>query len=126
MRRLQLLVGLVFAVAASTLCPLLVLGIWWRGLTAPGAAIGLLVGGLTAAGATAVSTVGGDLLSGWPAVILGFPAAVTVPLAFGAMILASLATAGRVPADVGRLFTRMHAPERFGVGVDRIDRIEPR
>ena len=26
-------VGLVFAVAASTLCPLLVLGIWWRGLT---------------------------------------------------------------------------------------------
>ena len=24
-------VGLVFAVAASTLCPLLVLGIWWRG-----------------------------------------------------------------------------------------------
>ena len=30
-------VGLVFAVAASTLCPLLVLGIWWRGLTAAGA-----------------------------------------------------------------------------------------
>ena len=30
-------VGLAFAVAASTLCPLLVLGIWWRGLTAAGA-----------------------------------------------------------------------------------------
>ena len=29
-------VGLAFAVAASTLCPLLVLGIWWRGLTAVG------------------------------------------------------------------------------------------
>ena len=28
-------VGLAFAVAASTFCPLLVLGIWWRGLTAP-------------------------------------------------------------------------------------------
>ncbi|MDN5932161.1 MAG: cation acetate symporter, partial [Pseudonocardia sp.] len=27
-------VALVFAVAASTFCPLLVLGIWWRGLTA--------------------------------------------------------------------------------------------
>jgi cation/acetate symporter len=26
-------VGLAFAVAASTFCPLLVLGIWWRGLT---------------------------------------------------------------------------------------------
>ena len=34
-------VGLVFAVAASTLCPLLVLGIWWRGLTAAGAVCGL-------------------------------------------------------------------------------------
>ena len=39
-------VGLAFAVAASTLCPLLVLGIWWRGLTAFGAASGLVVGGL--------------------------------------------------------------------------------
>ena len=39
-------VGLAFAVAASTLCPLLVLGIWWRGLTACGAACGLVVGGL--------------------------------------------------------------------------------
>ena len=38
-------VGLAFAVAASTFCPLLVLGIWWRGLTAPGAVAGLLVGG---------------------------------------------------------------------------------
>ena len=33
-----LTVPLVFAVAASTFCPLLVLGIWWRGLTARGAA----------------------------------------------------------------------------------------
>ena len=32
-------VGLAFAVAASTLCPLLVLGIWWRGLTAVGAVV---------------------------------------------------------------------------------------
>ncbi|MGA8258277.1 MAG: cation acetate symporter, partial [Nocardioides sp.] len=38
-------VGLAFAVAASTFCPLLVLGIWWRGLTAAGAIAGLLVGG---------------------------------------------------------------------------------
>ena len=29
-------VGLVFAFTASTLCPMLILGIWWRGLTAPG------------------------------------------------------------------------------------------
>ncbi|MFY9337790.1 MAG: cation acetate symporter, partial [Mycobacterium sp.] len=40
-------VGLVFAVAASTLCPLLVLGIWWRGLTAAGAVSGLTVGAVS-------------------------------------------------------------------------------
>ena len=47
-------VGLAFAVAASTFCPLLVLGIWWRGLTAPGAAAGLLVGGGLSAAAVLV------------------------------------------------------------------------
>jgi len=36
----SLTVPLVFAVAASTFCPLLVLGIWWRGLTARGAVAG--------------------------------------------------------------------------------------
>jgi Na+(H+)/acetate symporter ActP len=33
-------VGLAFAVSASSFCPLLVLGIWWRRLTPPGAAAG--------------------------------------------------------------------------------------
>ena len=39
-------VGLAFAVTASTFAPLLMLGIWWRGLTPVGAVAGLLVGGL--------------------------------------------------------------------------------
>ena len=41
----SLVVGLAFAVAASSFCPLLVLGIWWRGLTDVGAAAGILAGG---------------------------------------------------------------------------------
>ena len=45
--------GLAFAVAASTFCPLLVLGIWWRGLTAAGAVAGLLVGGAGSVAAVA-------------------------------------------------------------------------
>jgi Na+(H+)/acetate symporter ActP len=32
---LAAVVGLAFAVAASTFCPLLVLGIWWPRLTVP-------------------------------------------------------------------------------------------
>jgi Na+(H+)/acetate symporter ActP len=50
-------VGLAFAVAASTFCPLLVLGIWWRRLTVAGALAGLVTGG-TLAGAAVVVTIG--------------------------------------------------------------------
>ena len=45
-----MLVGWAFALAASTFCPLLLLGIWWAGLTARGAAAGLVVGATTASG----------------------------------------------------------------------------
>src|SRR5262249_34608714 len=48
---ITLLVGWAFAVAASAFFPLLVLGIWWRGLTMAGAAAGTLVGGSLASAA---------------------------------------------------------------------------
>ncbi|WP_460695605.1 sodium/solute symporter [Nocardia thraciensis] len=121
-------VALAFSVAASTLCPLLVLGIWWRGLTAAGAATGLIVGGLTAGGATVVSVLGGvsgDLLGGWPAVVLGYPAALSVPLSFAAMILASLLTRRQDTRTVARIFVRLHAPERMGMGADRERALRP-
>ena len=114
-------VGLVFAVAASTLCPLLVLGIWWRGLTAAGAAAGMVLGGLvsgTAAMVVVLAPIDPER-DGWLAVLVGYPAAVSVPLAFLAMVLVSLATRRSVPADVGRTFSRMHVPERLGMGRDR-------
>lgn len=103
-------VGLAFAVAASSFCPLLVLGIWWRGLTARGAAVGVLVGGGAAAGAVLV-TVLGPPLAGWPAALLAQPAAWTVPLAFTVMVAVSTATRRSVPTDVGATMLRLHAPE---------------
>ncbi len=115
-------VGLVFAVAASTLCPLLVLGIWWRGLTAVGAIAGLIVGGASSGSATMLAIAGvadDDVLGGWLEVVIGYPAAVTVPLAFGTMVLVSRMTRRRVPADLARTFARMHVPERVGMGLDR-------
>ncbi|WP_084721896.1 sodium/solute symporter [Rhodococcus marinonascens] len=115
-------VGLVFAVAASTLCPLLVLGIWWRGLTAAGAAAGMIAGGLVSGSAAGVSVLVGftdDVGNGWPAAMVAYPAAVSVPLAFLTMVLVSRVTKNQIPADLGRIFTRMHAPERLGVGADR-------
>lgn len=115
-------VGLVFAVAASTLCPLLVLGIWWRGLTAAGAGAGMVAGGLVAGCAAGISVLGGftvDVWNGWPAAMVAYPAAVSVPLAFVTMVLVSKVTKRQIPADLSRIFTRMHAPERLGVGSDR-------
>jgi cation/acetate symporter len=109
---LSTVVGLAFAVAASTFCPLLVLGIWWRRLTPVGAGAGLLVGG-GLSGAAVLVTVLGPPLSGWPGALLAQPAAWTVPTAFAVMVLGSLASQKRVPADVGRTLVLLHAPERL-------------
>ncbi|MEE6258343.1 sodium/solute symporter [Plantactinospora sonchi] len=103
-------VGLAFAVAASSFCPLLVLGIWWRGLTDVGAAAGILAGGGAAVGAVLFTVVGPEL-SGWPAVLIAQPAAWTVPLAFTVMVTASWATRRRAPSDVAATMLRLHAPE---------------
>ncbi|MCD5421534.1 cation acetate symporter [Rhodococcus pyridinivorans] len=115
-------VGQVFAIAASTLCPLLVLGIWWRGLTAVGAAAGMVVGGLVAGGAalaTVLLPIDPSVAAGWPTVLSAYPAALSVPLAFVTMITVSVLTRRRIPRDVGRTFSRMHVPERLGMGRDR-------
>ena len=109
---LSTVVGLAFAVAASTFCPLLVLGIWWRRLTPIGAGAGLIVGG-GLSGAAVLITVLGPKLSGWPGALLAEPAAWSVPISFAVMVLGSLASQKRVPADVGRTMVQLHAPERL-------------
>lgn len=107
-------VGLAFAVAASTFCPLLVLGIWWRGLTDAGALAGLAAGGFGAGGAAVLNLAGIDA-SGWSGALLTQPAAWSVPLAFAVMVVVSLATAGRAPAHARRFLVRLHTPETLGV-----------
>jgi Na+(H+)/acetate symporter ActP len=119
-------VGLAFAMAAATFCPLLVLGIWWRGLTSVGAACGLVVGGLASGVATTLAVAGGiddRLLGGWPAAVVGYPAAFTVPLAFLVMVVVSILTASSKPPDVARIFATMHVPERLGMGVERLPHV---
>jgi cation/acetate symporter len=106
----SLVVGLAFAVAASSFCPLLVLGIWWRGLTALGAAAGVLAGGGAAACAV-LATVLGATGTGWTATLIKYPAAWSVPLAFAVMVGVSLATRRRVPGNVALTMLRLHAPD---------------
>jgi cation/acetate symporter len=103
-------VGLAFAVAASTFCPLLLLGIWWRGLTAAGAVAGLLVGGI-GSGCAVGWTLLTSATTGWAAVLLGQPAAWSVPAALATMVVVSRATRSRIPAHAGRFMVRLHTPE---------------
>jgi Na+(H+)/acetate symporter ActP len=111
-------VALVFAMAASTFCPLLVLGIWWRGLTAAGAAAGVAVGGVLS-GAAVVASLAGIVQPGWVGVLMLRPALVSVPAAFLTMLIVSLLTASRRPSGVDQLLLRLHAPERLGLTRDR-------
>ncbi|MCK2217189.1 cation acetate symporter [Actinomadura sp. ATCC 31491] len=105
-------VGLAFAVAASSFCPLLVLGIWWRRLTTTGALAGLLVGGGLACGAV-LATITGAPYDGFTAALLAQPAAWTVPIAFVVMVSVSFLTPHRVPAGVARIMVRLHTPENL-------------
>ena len=109
-------VGHAFAVAASTFCPLLVLGIWWSRLTDAGALAGLVVGGVSAGGA-ALRTFLEIPARGWLDAVLDHPAAWTVPLAFLTMIGVSLLTSSRRPPHVDRFLVRLHTPE--SVRLDR-------
>ncbi|CAM5621926.1 cation acetate symporter [Streptomyces griseorubiginosus] len=105
-------VGLAFAVSASSFCPLLVLGIWWRRLTPPGAAAGMLVGGGSAFLAVA-ATMAGLPARGPLHALLAWPALWSVPLGFLTMVVVSLATASRVPAGTAAILARFHLPEEL-------------
>jgi Na+(H+)/acetate symporter ActP len=112
------LVGWAFAIAASTFCPMFLLGIWWRGLTAPGAAAGMTVGALLATGAIFTGLALGSE-SGVLGSLLAQPAVISVPLAFATMIAVSLATRERRPEADAQLLA-LHAPE--GLGLAQLER----
>jgi cation/acetate symporter len=105
-------VGLAFAIAASTFCPLLVLGIWWRRLSTAGAVAGLLAGGGLAMSAVLTTVIGG-LHGGWAGALLAQPAAWTVPVAFVVTVVVSLATPSRIPRGTARTMVRLHTPENL-------------
>jgi cation/acetate symporter len=120
-RRLDIsvLVGWAFALAASTFCPLLLLGIWWERLTARGAAAGLVVGATAAT--TAIFT---GLLSEprgrTVEALLTQPAVLSVPLAFATMALVSLLDTQPRRAPDAELLA-LHAPEGLGLGLEEED-----
>ena len=105
------MVGLAFAVAASTFFPLLMLGIWWRRMSEQGALAGLMVGG----GIAAVVVIG-RLAGLWT---FDQPALFSVPAAFLSIIVVSRLTWDRQPAHVREALETaqraLHVPKRHRV-----------
>ncbi len=119
---INILIGWSTSIAASSICPLLVLGIWWPRFTRRGAFAAALIGG-TASSAAAFITMLGVVESGWPFAILATPAVWSVPLAFASGIIVSLRD-GQPVADIGHKFALMHLPERRNAAVE-LDPVAP-
>ena len=107
---ISVLVSWAFALAASTFCPMLLLGIWWTRLTARASAIGMVAGALTATGAIVAALVAGSEAND---TVLAQPAVFSVPIAFATMIAVSLA--GRPVPGVEVHMRALHAPEGLGI-----------
>jgi cation/acetate symporter len=116
---ISVLVGWAFALAASTFCPLFLLGIWWTRLTSRGAAAGMIAGGIVASTAVFAGLLSGATSgTGTLDALLTQPAIVSVPVAFTAMVAVSLT--GPRPTDVGIQMLALHAPE--GLGLEALER----
>jgi Na+(H+)/acetate symporter ActP len=122
--QINFMVGQAFAIAAASYFPLLFMSVWWRGMTAQGAATGMLTGGLAALACTTIINLGDlnkvDLTAFWAAhpllrILCEQPAIWTVPLALGLMVVVSKLTAAQVPRDVHRKMLVLHAPETLGL-----------
>ncbi|HET6285376.1 MAG TPA: cation acetate symporter, partial [Amycolatopsis sp.] len=115
---LSLSVGMSFALAASTFSPLLLLGVWWRKLSWPGALAGMLVGGGLVLTALVVNIVS-KYTGGWAPWFSNQPALITVPAAFLTTYVVSRATGYGRPDDVHGVMLRLHAPDPLGFMRDR-------
>jgi Na+(H+)/acetate symporter ActP len=105
---IAVLVGWAFALAASTFCPLFLLGIWWTRLTAAGAACGMVAGAVLATTGILAGLALGEP-GGLAGALLAQPAIVSVPVAFVTMIVVSLRAVERPSPDAEML--ALHAPE---------------
>lgn len=133
---INFMVGQAFAIAAASYFPLLFMSVWWRGMTAKGAATGMLTGGLCALAAATLTNFSTLALDKGPMgrVFAGFapmnqfwaehpllrilceqPAIWTVPLAITLMVVVSRVTASDIPGDVRMKMLVLHAPETLGL-----------
>jgi cation/acetate symporter len=118
---ISILVGWAFAIAASTFCPLFLLGIWWTRLTATAAAAGMAVGMTVATALIFTGLALGEPTHGI-GVVLEQPAVISVPVAF--LIMVGVSLRSPVPAGVADEMLALHAPEGLGLRLAD-DELEP-
>jgi Na+(H+)/acetate symporter ActP len=113
---ISILVGWAFAIAASTFCPMFLLGVWWTRLSARGAAGGMLAGALLATAAIFTGLALGDQSTSVIGALLAQPALISVPVAFVVMIVVSLRSpAGAAASAASAEMLALHAPEGLGL-----------
>jgi Na+(H+)/acetate symporter ActP len=110
-------VGVVFVFAASSLSPMLLLGVWWRRLTARGAVAGVVTGAVSCGLALLVYVAVDGV--GLAVPYLAQPAAWTIPLATAVTVVVSLLDRHGPPSRADRYLARLHSPERAG-GAERV------
>ena len=114
------MVGLAFAIAASANFPVLLLSMYWKGLTTKGAFVGGWLGLITATVLTVLSSsIWKDVL-GFPAGIFPYtaPAIFSMPLAFIACWLVSVMDRSpQADAEAGR-FEAQYIRAQTGIGAE--------
>ncbi|MFC2083016.1 cation acetate symporter [Candidatus Bipolaricaulota bacterium] len=97
------LVGLAFAIAASTFFPVLMMGVWWKGTTEKGALAGMIVGMIGSAVMIATNLMHVHTLAN--------PSIITVPASFIVIYLVSKFD-GKTPHDTIEFMRKVHMPEK--------------
>ncbi|HMA50191.1 MAG TPA: cation acetate symporter [Magnetospirillaceae bacterium] len=114
------MVALAFSVAASTNFPVLILSMFWRGLTTRGAVVGGALGLISAVGLIVTGPVVWKAVLGNPAPIFPYeyPALFSMPLAFiGCWLFSILDTSAQGKAEQG-LFDAQQVRSETGLGAE--------
>ncbi len=115
-KNIVFLAGLVYALAASTNFPVLMLALGWRRFSTSGAVAGIATGTITSLG---LIVIGPDV---WPGDSSPFglsnPAIISVPLGFAACVLASLLRPDPVSE---RRFTRLSVRATTGIEAEQAE-----
>lgn len=104
-------VAMVFTFTASSLAPVVLLAIWWRGLTVSGALSGMITGGVVSLAALAAGHVMDE--AGMALALLQYPALWTVPLVLVVTMLVSALGSQRPPRNTDAVLARLHLPEQL-------------